>query len=188
MIIFNNLDCHGPLGMQNGAISNGQLQASTEWDAYLSIPQGRLNHPRCWAARFNDANQWYQVDLGSQYIRVTSVATQGRGDHPQWVTSYKLQYGNDGVNFQYYREQGQATDKVNQNPCDCILFTCYIIYTGNACFVGTFARPLFTRGRCRGYAWFCSQRHCVEIKISRISLGANPTLHSIFCKHNNYFF
>ena len=115
VIMYNFLDCFGALGMENGAISNGQLQASTEWDAYLSVPQGRLHHPRCWAARINDVNQWYQIDLRSQYTRVTAVATQGRGDHPQWVTRYKLQYNNDGANFHYYRENGQAADKVGNS-------------------------------------------------------------------------
>ena len=48
------------------------------------------------------------------------MATQGRnynrrwppGSHSQWVKEYKLQYSDDGVNFQYYREQGQPTDEV----------------------------------------------------------------------------
>lgn len=44
--------------------------------------------------------------MGSEYTKVTGTATQGRGDHPQWVTKYKLQYSKDGVNFNYYREQG----------------------------------------------------------------------------------
>ncbi|XP_078357479.1 uncharacterized protein LOC144642389 [Oculina patagonica] len=104
-------NCHGALGLENGAIPDGQLSASTEWDAILSIPQGRLGSPRSWSARTNDVNQWYQVDLGSKYTKLTGVGTQGRGDHPQWVQKYKLQYSNDGVNFQYYWEQGQAAEK-----------------------------------------------------------------------------
>jgi hypothetical protein len=44
---------------------------------------------------------------------VTRVATQGRnGGYTQWVKRYKLQYSNDGVKFQYYREQRQTADKV----------------------------------------------------------------------------
>jgi len=46
-------------------------------------------------------------------MKVTRVATQGRYSvYNQWVTKYKLQYSDDGVNFQYYKEQGQTTDKV----------------------------------------------------------------------------
>ena len=65
-----------------------------------------------WSAGNNDVNQWLQVDLGSRYTKVTRVATQGKKDVAQWVTKYKLQYSNDGGNFQFYREEGQTVDKV----------------------------------------------------------------------------
>ena len=99
--------------MENGAIPDGQLKASTEWDGNLNVPQGRLRSPRSWSTRYNDANQWYQVDVGSKYTKVTGTATQGRGDHPQWVKKYKLQHSTDEVNFNYYREQGAV--KVSHN-------------------------------------------------------------------------
>ena len=35
--------------------------------------------------------------------RVEDVATQGRADHDQWVTSYKFAYSMDGVTFEYVR-------------------------------------------------------------------------------------
>lgn len=101
--------------MENQVISDGQLSASTEWNAQLSSAQGRLHHPRSWSSGTNNVNQWYQVDLRSPTTRVAGVATQGRGDHPQWVTRYKLQYSNDGVNFHYYTEQGQTADKVTNH-------------------------------------------------------------------------
>ena len=74
---------------------------------------GRLRSPRSWSAGVNDVNQWYQVDLGSEYTKVTGTATQGRGDHPQWVTKYQLRYSENGVNFNYYQEQGSV--KVSHN-------------------------------------------------------------------------
>ena len=49
---------------------------------------------------------------------VTSVATQGRnreplwGPHNQWVKSYKLQYSNNGVDFEYYKDARQNSAKV----------------------------------------------------------------------------
>jgi len=94
--------------LENGVIPDGQLTASSEWGNQLNTPMGRLRSPRSWSARVNDANQWYQVDLGSEYTEVTGTATQGRGDHPQWVTKYKLQHSIDinGAGFNYYREQG----------------------------------------------------------------------------------
>ena len=105
--------------MENYAISNGQIRASSQWDANHAAFQGRLyfqvtgNKQGGWSALKSDSKQWLQVDLGSQYTKVTRVATQGRnGANAQWVTKYKLQYSNDGVSFQYYREPGQTTDKV----------------------------------------------------------------------------
>ena len=101
--------------MENLAISDEQLKASSQWDNALSVYQGRLHYPRSWSSGTLDLNQWYQIDLLSNYTRVTGVATQGRGNFPQWVTSYKLQYSNNEADFQYYREQGQAEDKVQKN-------------------------------------------------------------------------
>ena len=110
--------CRGALGMEKGEISDGQISASSRLDANHAAIQGRLNFEAggvkqgAWSAKKNDANQWLQVDLGSRYARVTRVATQGRNAASQWVTAYKLQCSNDGVNFQYYREQGKNENKV----------------------------------------------------------------------------
>ena len=114
--------------MESGAISDSQLSASSEHviDVDHAASQGRLNFQEtsvkagAWVAAPYDVNQWLQVDLGNQHTKVSRVATQGRdyssqwpwGRHSQWVTKYKLQYSDDGVNFQYYREQGQSIDKV----------------------------------------------------------------------------
>ena len=103
------------------AISDAHISASSEFDADHAAIQGRLGFKAtgskagAWSAARNDANPWLQIDLGSLYTKVTTVITQGRSDLAQWVTKYKLQYSDDGVNFQYYREQGQNTDKVKDN-------------------------------------------------------------------------
>ena len=110
--------CQEPLGMESGAISDGQITASSQWDANHAAMQGRLHFKAGggkqggWSARRNDANQWLQVDRTNRDIRVTHIATQGRNAYGQWVTKYKLQYSNNGVHFQYYREQGQSAVKV----------------------------------------------------------------------------
>ena len=116
------LDCQEALGMENGAILDGQITASSQWDDNYAPFQGRLhfqataNKVGSWSAASNDPSQWLQVDLGSQFAKVTRVSTQGRnGCCKQWVLSYKLQYGNDGVNFHCYREQGEIADKVMLN-------------------------------------------------------------------------
>ncbi|CAH3164568.1 unnamed protein product [Pocillopora meandrina] len=64
-----------------------------------------------WSARQNNKNQWIQVALGS-YTKLTSIATQGRNAYSQWVTAYKLQYSEDGVNFYFYKVPGQSSPKV----------------------------------------------------------------------------
>ena len=104
--------------MENGAISDRQITASSEWDRNHAAIQGRL-HLRAgmgkkgsWSALTKDINQWLQVDLGIQHSKVTRVATQGRNDKEQWVTKYKLQYGKDTANMQNYTEQGRNTGKV----------------------------------------------------------------------------
>ena len=105
--------------MENGAILDGQITASSQWSDNYAPFQGRLhfqasgNKQGSWTAAKVDVHQWLQVDLDSQFSKVTRVATQGQRDHwLEWVKRYKLQYSNDEVNFQYYREQGQNVDKV----------------------------------------------------------------------------
>ena len=95
--------------MESGAISDGQITASSQWelDDNHAANHGRLHSQTAqWSAARKNVNQWLQVDLESDYAKVTRVATQG-GDYKywqQWVTKYKLQYSNDTVNFQYYKE------------------------------------------------------------------------------------
>ena len=95
--------------MENGAISDGQVSASSQWDDNHAPRQGRLNFQAVpgkkgsWSAAANNANQWLQIDLRNQNSKVTRVATQGRNALDQWVTKYKLQYSNDGLNSHYYR-------------------------------------------------------------------------------------
>ena len=105
-------ECQEALGMEDGAISDAQISASSQWDANHAAKQGRLHFQAVsgkagsWSAKANDLNQWLQIDLGNQHAKVTRVATQGRNAYSQWVTKYKLQYSDDGVNFQYYQENG----------------------------------------------------------------------------------
>ena len=112
---MHSLECTFDLGVESGAISNGQMTASSSWDSSIVAHIGRLNGHESWAPKFIDVHQWLQVDLGlTNHNNVTGVATQGRDSTrvKQWVKTYKLQFGKDGVSFQYYRELGQTTDKV----------------------------------------------------------------------------
>ena len=104
--------------MESGAITDSQITASSQWDSNHAAVQARLNFKAGggkqggWSALSNDQNQWLQVDLGHE-TTIAAIATQGRNAHDQWVTSYKLQYGIDGVSFQYYMEKGENAEKVS---------------------------------------------------------------------------
>ena len=98
--------------MEKGAISDGQISASSQLDANHEASQGRLNLKGSWSAYANDAKQWLQIDLGSNRVTVTRVATQGSNFQSQWVINYTLKYSDDGLNFQLYKEQGQSEHKV----------------------------------------------------------------------------
>ena len=105
--------------MESGEISNGQVSASSEWDDNHAAIQARLYFEAApgkagsWSAKYNNLDQWLQIDLGSKH-EVTGLATQGRNGYGQWVTKYNMQYSDNGVNFQYYiyMEQGKAVIKV----------------------------------------------------------------------------
>ena len=114
--------------MESGKITDKQLSASSQYNANHGVNRARLrtkitgNKQGAWVPRTNDGNQWLQIDLGGKYTKVKRVGTQGRFNSNQWVITYKLQYSDDGVNFQYYREQGQTTDKVTRNKS--VYFLC----------------------------------------------------------------
>ena len=116
--------------MESGAISDEQITASTEYVGATN--KGRLrSQTGAWLAHYINVNsQWLQVDLGNQHTKVTRVGTQGfeYSSSGRWVTRNKLQYSNDGVNFQYYKEQGQNTDKVKLvHVCIKLLLHTYIL-------------------------------------------------------------
>ena len=111
------IGCNAPLGMENRAISDAQISASSQWDDDHDAPQGRLrlkadgHKSGGWSALRNDFDQWLQVDLGGE-IRVTRVATQGRNGFDQWVTKYRLQYSYGGVTFMFYKPRENSSAKV----------------------------------------------------------------------------
>lgn len=98
--------------MERKSISDNQISASSQLDGSHSATQARLNSEAgAWSPLTNDLNQWLQVDLGSD-TRVTRVATQGSNTYNESVTIYKLQYSDDGVTFQFYKDIGDSSAKV----------------------------------------------------------------------------
>ena len=116
--IISVLGCIAPLGMESKSISDDQISASSQLGSDYSAKQARLHFKSNgskaggWSALSNNPYQWLQVDLGS-YTRVTRVATQGGNGYDQWVTKYKLQYSDDGVTFQFYKDVGDSSPKVS---------------------------------------------------------------------------
>ncbi|XP_033111515.1 retinoschisin-like [Anneissia japonica] len=100
-------NCLDPLGVEDGSIPADQLTASSEWRPSHGSQRGRLNtlyisHNEgtgAWSARFNDQNQWIQVDLGT-LKNVRGVITQGRNNEMQWVTSYEVRHSVNGNSFE----------------------------------------------------------------------------------------
>ncbi|EDO29609.1 predicted protein, partial [Nematostella vectensis] len=99
--------CKHTLGVQSGFIKDAQMTASSIWDNNHGAANARLNRQKigartgAWSAKHNNRLQWLQVDLG-KLSKVVKVATQGRQDLNQWVTTYKLAYSRDGVLFKYF--------------------------------------------------------------------------------------
>ena len=107
------------LGMESGAIFDSQITASSVYNFKHAASNARLHfkgfenplRSAGWVAGEKNTNQWLQVDL-QQTTRVIGIATQGRHDFDQWVTKYKLQYGDDGQTFRVYKRNGDISDTV----------------------------------------------------------------------------
>ena len=95
--------------MESGKINNSQITASSVWsDASEYQPwAGRLNNPNgFWHAKQARVGEWLQIDFKQKMI-VTKIATQGRPNHAQWVTSYKISFSKDAVLWDFYKENGK---------------------------------------------------------------------------------
>ena len=109
--------------MESGAIADSQISASSSYGPNHSPQQARLHFKAGggktggWSAGVSDLNQWLQADLLKK-TRVTRIATQGRNaEYSQWVTEYKLQYGEDENTLQFYRQNGDHLDTVSLLLC-----------------------------------------------------------------------
>lgn len=103
--------------MEDRNISDLQITASSEWSNTHSASIARLYYngvPGAWSKAHHDANPWLQVDFQGK-VTLLKVATQGRFDKDQWVKSYSLSSGYNGVHFELYIQFGEI--KVR---CFCI--------------------------------------------------------------------
>ncbi|KAJ7386567.1 hypothetical protein OS493_008711 [Desmophyllum pertusum] len=98
------------LGVEDRRIPDGGFSASSFWDRNHGPKRARLNIPKqgrltgAWSARANNRAQWLLIDI-TKPARVVGFAVQGRQDHSQWVTSLRISYSKNGINFRYYTER-----------------------------------------------------------------------------------
>ena len=100
--------CSEPLGMESRKITDGQITASTVWNAAHGATNGRLNFKAgggktgAWSSLRNDVHQWLQVNLGAK-TEVTGIQIQGRQETGQWVTSFTISYSGNGTAYTPYQ-------------------------------------------------------------------------------------
>ena len=89
--------CLMSLGLEDGRIQNGAMSASSFYNSNFVANLGRLNlearssKAGAWCVRKPDTSQWLQINLG-RGTTIKKVATQGRQDADQWVTTYSISY------------------------------------------------------------------------------------------------
>ncbi|KAL9978620.1 hypothetical protein ACROYT_G016157 [Oculina patagonica] len=104
--------CSMSLGMEDGRVQDSAMTASSIASKNHAAKLGRLNlvaassQAGAWCAGSNNVNQWLQIDLGTP-TTVTKVATQGRQDSSQWVSSYSLSYSLTGSFWVKYTVRGK---------------------------------------------------------------------------------
>ena len=82
-----------------------------------------------WASQVEDINQWIQVEFNTPF-KIAAIQTQGRSDASnQWVTSYKLSYGYDGISWNDANgnEEGDMVNLMYQSHSIIVLITFYRI-------------------------------------------------------------
>ena len=122
--------CDMPLGLEDGRVPNPLIRASSFYNYYCGPFNARLNRRRygrqggAWCAKRRDRRQWLQVDFGA-LSTVSGVATQGRQNSAQWVTSYYISYSRNGYKFVPYRE-GRRT---RVRALACLFYLFYLFAT-----------------------------------------------------------
>ena len=105
--------CDMPLGLEDRRVPHQMMRASSYYNTYCAPRNARLHQRRAgrdggaWCAKKSNRGQWVQVDFSADTL-VRRVATQGRQNADQWVTSYYLSFSRDGHRFAPYKE-GRST-------------------------------------------------------------------------------
>ncbi|XP_028411994.1 lactadherin-like [Dendronephthya gigantea] len=100
------------LGMENGDIRDNQITASSEYNSFHRVANGRLNfcpssgRSCAWSSLKSNIHQWLQVDLKIITL-ITGIGTQGRNHFNvnQFVKRYTISSSKDGETFQFYKQE-----------------------------------------------------------------------------------
>ena len=101
--------CDVPLGMEDRRVPDQLVTASSFYNYYCGPRNARLHQRRvgrlggAWCVKRSDRRQWLKIDFGG-LTRVSRIATQGRQNSAQWVTSYYVSYSTKGYRFVTYKE------------------------------------------------------------------------------------
>ncbi|XP_013878670.1 contactin-associated protein-like 5 [Austrofundulus limnaeus] len=100
----SHYNCNSPLV---SALPHSSFQSSSQSSASYAAFYAKLNRREGaggWSPMMMDHNPWLQVDLREQ-MEVMAVATQGRYDSWDWVSSYLLLYSDTGRIWKQYRHE-----------------------------------------------------------------------------------
>eukprot|EP01084_Bolivina_argentea_P026258 48802_1 len=110
--------------------------SSSSYHSVMCVPyNARRSSPQAWCPLTNNAGEYLQIDLGTDY-RIVSVSVYPRNDiytqYNQYVTTYTLKYSSDGSTFTEYPQTltgpQQSNTGVDANDdCKCEIFKIYPI-------------------------------------------------------------
>lgn len=106
------------LGVEDGRIQDSAMSSSTihASSSNFAANLARLNlvavssKAGAWCPNNKNDQQWLKIDLGV-LTTVTKVATQGRQDSSQWVTSYLISYSINNSYWANCTEDGEKKVK-----------------------------------------------------------------------------
>ncbi|XP_047394769.1 lactadherin isoform X5 [Sciurus carolinensis] len=119
--LFAASGCAKPLGMEEGAIADFQISASSVHLGFMGLQRwapelARLHRTgivNAWTASNYDRKPWIQVNL-LRKMRVTGVVTQGasRAGSAEYLKTFKVAHSLDGRKFQFIQDEEASGDKV----------------------------------------------------------------------------
>ncbi|XP_071771916.1 contactin-associated protein-like 5 [Centroberyx gerrardi] len=111
----SHYNCNGPLVSMLPQASFQSSSQSSISNAPYNAKLNRRDGAGGWSPLVTDREPWLQLDLRDR-MEVTAVATQGRYDSSDWVSSYLLLYSDTGRAWKQYRQEdgvGRFVGNVN---------------------------------------------------------------------------